>query len=93
MNNSVWGSISDIAEINPESTNSSWKGREILYIDISSVGFGTFKSEPEPMLFNEAPSRARRIVRHGDVLISTVRPNRRSMVPVSYTHLTLPTKA
>ena len=78
----MWGSISDIAEINPETTNSSWKGREILYIDISSVGFGTFKSEPERILYDEAPSRARRIVRHGDILISTVRPNRRSMVQI-----------
>ena len=79
---SAWGRISDIAEINPEKTNSDWKGRKILYIDIASVGTGVFNSEPEPMLYDEAPSRARRVVKHGDILISTVRPNRRSMIQI-----------
>ena len=79
---SVWGKISDIAEINPETTNSNWNGREILYIDIASVGCGVFNSEPQLMMYDEAPSRARRVVKHGDVLISTVRPNRRSMIQI-----------
>lgn len=79
---SAWGRISDIAEINPEKTNSNWNGRKILYIDIASVGTGVFNSEPEPMLYDEAPSRARRVVKHGDILISTVRPNRRSMIQI-----------
>jgi len=79
---SNWGSISDIAKINPEITNSNWNGREIRYIDIASVGNGVFNSKPEMMLYDEAPSRARRVVKHGDVLISTVRPNRRSMIQI-----------
>jgi len=79
---STWGSISDIAKINPETTNSNWNGREIRYIDIASVGNGVFNSEPELILYDEAPSRARRVVKHGDVLISTVRPNRRSMIQI-----------
>jgi type I restriction enzyme S subunit len=78
----AWGKISDIAEINPETTNAMWNGREILYIDIASVGNGVFNSEPQLMLYDEAPSRARRVVKHGDVLISTVRPNRRSMIQI-----------
>ena len=82
MNQLIWGNISDIAEINPETTNSKWNGREILYIDIASVGSGVFNSEPQLMLYDEAPSRARRVVKHGDVLISTVRPNRRSMIQI-----------
>ena len=32
----------------------------------------------EPMSFRDAPSRARRVVKHGDIIWSTVRPNRRS---------------
>lgn len=46
---------------------------ELDYIDISSVGFGYLKTSPEHMLFSKAPSRARRIVREGDTIISTVR--------------------
>ena len=34
----------------------------------------------EAMLFVEAPGSARRIVKHGDIIWSTVRPNRRSML-------------
>jgi type I restriction enzyme, S subunit len=46
---------------------------EIEYIDISAVdGVGAI-SKPELTTFKAAPSRARRVVRSGDVLISTVR--------------------
>ena len=74
------GSLGDIADLNPEQSNKDWAGREISYIDISSVGVGVLKSKPEIMLYEDAPSRARRIVRSGDILISTVRPNRKSIV-------------
>jgi type I restriction enzyme S subunit len=74
------GSIGDIADLNPEQSNKEWQGREIHYIDISSVGVGIIQSNPEIMLYEEAPSRARRVIEAGDILISTVRPNRRSIV-------------
>ncbi len=46
---------------------------EIVYVDISSVdGVNGIKTK-ETMLFSDAPSRARRRVRHGDVIVSTVR--------------------
>src|SRR5450759_5311038 len=46
---------------------------EIAYVDISSVdGVNGIKTK-ETMLFAAAPSRARRRVRHGDVIVSTVR--------------------
>jgi type I restriction enzyme S subunit len=46
---------------------------EIAYVDISSVdGVSGIKSK-EAMLFSAAPSRARRRVKHGDVIVSTVR--------------------
>jgi len=38
---------------------------------------------PKLMGFAEAPSRARRLVREGDTILSTVRPNRRSMFFIS----------
>lgn len=52
---------------------------ELDYIDISSVGFGYLKLEPVHYKFGDAPSRARRIVREGDTIISTVRTYLKSM--------------
>lgn len=43
------------------------------YVDISSVGTGMLTASPERMTFKASPSRARRVVRLGDTLISTVR--------------------
>jgi len=55
---------------------------EILYVDISGVdGVNGIKGK-EPMLFANAPSRARRRVRHGDVIISTVRTYLRAIACV-----------
>lgn len=45
----------------------------IDYVDISSVSATDGIKESTTMNFGAAPSRARRIVRDGDVLISTVR--------------------
>lgn len=47
-----------------------------LYVDISSIdrSLKVITSTPE-MLGSEAPSRARKEIREGDVLVSTVRPN------------------
>jgi type I restriction enzyme S subunit len=46
---------------------------EMDYLDISSVGHGYVKQEPIHYTFSNAPSRARRIVKYGDTIISTVR--------------------
>jgi type I restriction enzyme S subunit len=46
---------------------------EILYVDISSVNSVSGISQKDAMLFVDAPSRARRRVRDGDVIVSTVR--------------------
>jgi type I restriction enzyme S subunit len=43
------------------------------YIDIGSVGTGYLINQPEKMLFSNAPSRARRMLKCGDTIISTVR--------------------
>lgn len=45
----------------------------IAYVDISSVDLVNGITTVEPLSFEEAPSRARRIVRDGDTVISTVR--------------------
>ncbi|MFP5336955.1 MAG: restriction endonuclease subunit S [Gammaproteobacteria bacterium] len=46
---------------------------EFRYVDIGSVKTGRLAKELERMRFEAAPSRARRVLRRGDTIISTVR--------------------
>ena len=49
---------------------------KITYIDIGSVDRDTKTIvEPQSMFGKDAPSRARKVIQTGDVLVSTVRPN------------------
>lgn len=48
----------------------------IAYVDISSVDAKTGIPSPQEMLSTEAPGRASYVLRSGDVLVSTVRPER-----------------
>ena len=70
--------LKDACIINPESINptSEYPDESIFYVDISSVenGTGRFLGYTEIKSL-EAPSRARRAIRDGDILLSTVRPN------------------
>ena len=54
----------------PENTDPDY---EFAYVDIGSVGTGRLLSKPERLRFAAAPSRARRVVRHQDTIVSTVR--------------------
>ena len=72
--------LRNFVEINPESVTKTYPHDEILYIDISSVGSGYFAESPKLLSINEAPSRAKRIVRDEDTILATVRPNLRSFV-------------
>lgn len=70
--------INQLAEINKDTKDPSKEFGEKMftYIDISSVGNGTGEiSFANSLRGVDAPSRARRVVHEGDVLISTVRPN------------------
>jgi type I restriction enzyme S subunit len=53
-----------------EKTDPDFKFR---YVDIGSVQTGRLVKEPERIRFEAAPSRARRVLRRGDTIISTVR--------------------
>ena len=55
---------------------------EILYVDISGVDALDGIKTKEPMLFGAAPSRARRRVKHGDTIVSTVRTYLRAIAQV-----------
>jgi type I restriction enzyme S subunit len=55
---------------------------EIEYVDIGSVSAVEGVTKTENMTFANSPSRARRIVRDGDVIISTVRTYLEAIAPV-----------
>ena len=57
-------------EVLPETTDPNY---EFDYIDIGLVEIGKLTTEPKRMKFANAPSRARRVVRKGDTIVSTVR--------------------
>lgn len=63
--------------------------REFDYIDVSSVSNQTFEiGATQRLKGKDAPSRARRLVKHNDVLFATVRPTLRriAVVPAELDH-------
>lgn len=56
----------------------------IKYAEVSDVSQGRPVQWKEPMPFVQAPSRARRIVKHGDILMSTVRTYLRAVTQVEH---------
>ncbi len=71
--------LGSVIEINPASISKHYPYDEIEYIDISSVSTGSFSGSTR-MSLAEAPSRAKRLVKHGDTILATVRPNLRSFL-------------
>lgn len=69
--------VEEVADINRLSLRAGNAPEIINYVDISSVSTGHI-GKIEPYRFKDAPGRARRIVSHGDIIWSMVRPNRRS---------------
>ena len=70
-------SIND--EALPETTD---PGYEFSYVDIGNVDAVNGIVAEESYLFENAPSRARRIVRDGDTIVSTVRTYLRAIAPI-----------
>lgn len=70
------GRLDEIATINAKRVTPQ-TGGELRYLDIASVGDGNYEP-PVVSSWDEAPGRARRGLCAGDVVWSTVRPNRRS---------------
>ncbi len=76
--------LGESVQLNPESIRGYDSSFEFRYIDIGSVSedSGINEGELEQHVVQSAPSRAQRIVRFGDVLVSTVRPNLRAFATV-----------
>lgn len=81
------GTLSDVCELNPEAWSTK-KHPEILeYIDLSNVKSGCIE-EASSYLWDESPSRARRVLRCGDTIVGTVRPGNRSFALIATDGLT-----
>lgn len=63
-----WVSINK--RVLPESTDPDYM---FDYVDIGCVGTGRLTGHPSRIRFGNAPSRARRVLRRGDTILSTVR--------------------
>lgn len=75
--------LSDVADLNPEGIKGLAAESKIRYIDITSVSWEHGIVSDIPLIsLSEAPSRAQRVVREGDVLVSNVRPGRRAFARV-----------
>ena len=69
--------LGDVISINTENLNKNYPFEIIKYIDIGSVGEGVI-SDLDEISVENAPSRAKRIVKNNDTILSTVRPQNRS---------------
>ena len=74
--------LGELADINRSNWDPSM-GSSILYLDLTAVSAPGVLSAPREIHASEVPSRARRRVSSGDILISTVRPNLRGFARVT----------
>lgn len=77
-NSNILTEIRKCADIITDKRNPTLEpDKEFIYIDISSVDVTTgIITNPQELIGEEAPSRARKVVRAGDIIISTCRPTR-----------------
>lgn len=68
------GKLKEVATVNRANIRDNNAPEEINYLTISKVNEGSI-DEPEHMTWKDSPSRAKRVVQHGDILWSSVRPN------------------
>ena len=75
--------LGDLARVNPEQLGSRTDPDHLLeYLDIAAIEQPGFIGASRTFRFSEAPSRARRLAREGDILVSTVRPYLRNFARV-----------
>jgi type I restriction enzyme S subunit len=68
--------IGDFVKTNTTSINKGYKYTCIKYLDTGSLSDGRIDFL-QKLELDKAPSRAKRLVKHNDILISTVRPNQK----------------
>ncbi|RQW27161.1 restriction endonuclease [Rhodobacteraceae bacterium CH30] len=76
MSNFNQRSLATLGELADEPVAQTGPMSDFVYIDISSIDRETKKiTEPKPLTLMQAPSRAKQLLRTGDVLVSMTRPN------------------
>ena len=68
------GVLSDVASLNVTAIDYDYPYSEIEYVDLGSVNKGHILGKKKYLL-QDAPGRARRLAKHGDVIWGMVRPN------------------
>jgi type I restriction enzyme S subunit len=81
------GTLADYAELNPESWSKDTAPDEIEYVDLANTKWGKIEAT-QRHLWQDAPSRAQRILRPGDTIVGTVRPGNGSFAFISESGLT-----
>jgi type I restriction enzyme, S subunit len=76
------GALDSLAALNPESWSAKHHPDRLLYVDLANTKENQIEGITE-FAFDEAPSRARRVLRDGDVIVGTVRPGNRSFARIS----------
>jgi len=76
--------LDNLVKIDPEHLDNSTEGNyQFYYIDISSVSSGVISFPSQMITFNKAPSRARKVLQSGDLLMSSVSLRRNRVVNIS----------
>ena len=81
------GTLGDVAFLNSELWKPSRPPEAIRYVDLTSTKWG-YIEHIESYTWKDAPSRARRVLRKGDTLVSTVRPGNCSFALIDEEGLT-----
>lgn len=68
--------VSDFVELNKTTIGKGYSHQMIEYLDTGSLTAGKIENL-QSLNLSDSPSRAKRIVQHNDVLISTVRPDQK----------------
>ena len=79
--------LREVADVNSHSLGNDTRGDfRFRYISLSDVQSGRILDQLETHIFDQSPSRARRRIKVGDILMSTVRPNLQAFARVDDTH-------
>ena len=81
------GTLSDIVSLNPESWTAKQPPEVVAYVDLASAKWGCIE-KVETYVWEQAPSRARRVLRKCDTIVATVRPGNGSFSLIDQNGLT-----
>jgi len=77
------GTLAELSDLNPESWTAKTHPKTVAYVDLANTKDNVIAGVAE-FSFEEAPSRARRVLRDSDTIVGTVRPGNRSFAFISH---------